>query len=374
MLVAGHLLHPGAVRWSHHSNAGEVSRFVERQHVIAVDLGGTHIRAAAVDERGRLSHRHATPTDPGRGFQDVIVRMGELILRIASDAGVTDAVPVGVAAPGPLNPRTGTVLYTPNLPGWRDVPLVAMLEERVGGPMYLANDGNCAALGERRYGCAQGIDDLVYLALGTGVGGGIVSGGVLVDGVRGLGAEVGHVSVAMDGPRCTCGSVGCLEAFVSGWAIKREAEAVATTADGDLLLRLAGDGELHAGIVKAAADQGDPAAHLILDRAGRALGAAMGAFTNIFNPRMIVIGGGVAALGEHLLGPARRTMQAHSFIDMRADVRVTYSSLGRDTGLYGAAALALANVASRPVPLGSSTDSWSDVPGSPGSAEKSTTA
>lgn len=162
---------------------------------------------------------------------------------------------------------------------------------------------------------------------------------MLVDGARGLGAELGHVTVALDGPRCTCGSVGCLEAFVSGWAIMREAEAVATTRDGDLLRRSAGDGELHAGIVKVAADKGDPAARLILDRAGRALGAALGTFTNIFNPRMIVIGGGVATLGDHLLAPARRTMQAHSFNDMRADVTITTSSLGKDTGIYGAAAL-----------------------------------
>lgn len=202
---------------------------------------------------------------------------------MANDAGMDESIPVGVASPGPLNPRTGTVLYTPNLPGWREVPLKAMLESAVSRPVLLANDGNCAALGGMRYGSARGVEDLVYLALGTGVG------GVLVDGARGLGAEVGHVTVAMDGPRCTCGSVGCLEAFVSGRAIKREAEAVATTADGDLLRRLAGDGEMHAGIVKDAAEQGDLAAQMILGRAGRALGAAMGTFTNIFNPRIIVI-------------------------------------------------------------------------------------
>ncbi|HYI24347.1 MAG TPA: ROK family protein, partial [Thermomicrobiales bacterium] len=132
------------------------------------------------------------------------------------------------------------------------------------------------------------------------------------------------------------------ESFVSGWAIRRDAEAVATTADGDLLRQLAGDGEVHAGIVAKAANQGDPAARAILDRAGRALGAAMGALTNIFNPQVIVIGGGVAAIGEHLLEPARKAMPQYSFVDMRADVSIVYSSLGHDTGIYGAAALALA--------------------------------
>lgn len=319
---------------------------MSQQHVIAVDLGGTHIRTAVVDQLGRLAHRHATPTDAGGGHEAVIERMGNLINDTALDAGVRDSTPVGVASPGPLNPRTGTVLYAPNLPGWRDVPLVDMLWERIDRPVYLANDGNCAALGEMWYGSAQGVDDLVYLALGTGVGGGVVCGGVLIDGARGLGAEVGHVTVAMDGPRCTCGSIGCLESFVGGWAIQRDAQAVATTAEGELLRRLAGEGAPHAGIVKAAAERGDAAALAILNRAGRALGAAMGAFINLFNPRMIVIGGGVAALGELLMEPARRNMQVHSFVDMRADVHVTYSSLGADTGLYGAAALALARTSS----------------------------
>lgn len=310
------------------------------RRVLAVDLGGTHIRAAVVDDSGRLDHRRSIPTNAAAGHADVIARMAELIADTAEIASVDPSTPVGIASPGPLNPRTGTVLYTPNLPGWRDVPLRAMLEAEVGRPVMLANDGNCGALGEMRYGGAGGVEDLVYLALGTGVGGGVISGGTLVDGVRGLGAEVGHVTVAMDGPRCSCGSVGCLEAFVGGWAIKREAEAVATTADGDLLRRIAGTGELHAGIVKEAAEQDDLAARMILDRAGRALGAALGTFVTVFNPSMIVIGGGVAGLGEHLLGPARSTMLAHSFVDMRDDVSVTYSSLGEDTGLYGAAALA----------------------------------
>lgn len=310
--------------------------------VIAVDLGGTHIRVGVVGESGNLEHHARVATDAERGPASVIERMAGRIDETVEAAGLDPSTPVGVASPGPLNPKTGTVLYTPNLPGWRNVPFVALLRERIGRPVYLANDGNCGALGEVRFGSARGVDDLIYIALGTGVGSGIVSGGNLIDGVRGLGPEVGHMGVALDGPRCSCGSVGCLESFVSGWAIRREAEAVATTADGDLLRELAAGGDIHAGIVARAADQGDPAARLILARAGRALGAAMGALVNIFNPSMIVIGGGVAAIGDHLLAPAREAMLAHSFVDMRADVRIAYSTLGNDTGIFGAAALALA--------------------------------
>lgn len=309
--------------------------------VLAVDLGGTHIRVGVVGGTGDLEHLARIATRPELGPRSVIERMAGLINETAGLAGLDASIPVGVASPGPLNPKTGTVLYTPNLPGWRDVPFVTLLEPQIGRTVYLANDGNCGALGEMRFGSANGVRDLVYFALGTGVGGGIVSGGRLIDGVRGLGSEVGHMNVALDGPRCSCGSVGCLESFVSGWAIKREAEAVATTADGDRIRELAGGGEVHAGIVAAAADEGDLAARLILNRAGRALGAAMGALVNLFNPGMIVVGGGVAAIGEHLLAPARETMIAHSFVDMRADVTIAYSSLGHDTGIYAAAALAL---------------------------------
>ncbi len=321
-----------------------MSERAERK-VLAVDLGGTHIRVGVVSEAGGLEHLARVATRAELGPSSVIERMAGQIIETVARAGLDAAIPVGVASPGPLNPKTGTVLYTPNLPGWRDVPFVAMLEAQIGRTVHLANDGNCGALGEMRFGSAKGVRDLVYFALGTGVGGGIVSGGHLIDGVRGLGSEVGHMNVALDGPRCSCGSIGCLESFVSGWAIKREAEAVATTADGDRIRELAGDGEIHAGIVATAADEGDLAARLILNRAGRALGAAMGALVNLFNPEMIVVGGGVAAIGERLLAPARETMLAHSFVDMRADVSIAYSSLGHDTGIYGAAALALEQTA-----------------------------
>lgn len=313
---------------------------MDEQQVIAVDLGGTNIRVAVISAAGELMHRTQMATHAEEGPRAVITRIGTLINRVAATAGIGDPVPVGIASPGPLNPRTGVVLYTPNLPGWRDVPFVEILTDLIDRPATLGNDGNCGALGEVRFGSAKGVENLVYLALGTGIGGGIISEGVLIDGKNGLGAEVGHITIALDGPRCTCGSVGCLEAFASGWAIQREAEYVATTEDGDLLRKLAGGGKIHAGVVAEAAEQGDPAARQLLDRAGRALGAAIGSFVNIFDPEMIVIGGGVAALGDLLIGPAKLAMATHSFVDMRADVTLAYSSLGDDTGLYGAAALA----------------------------------
>lgn len=307
--------------------------------VIAVDLGGTNIRGALVTREGEIVRRFDMATMAAEGPDAVIGRIAKVIDTVAESADGDD--PVGIASPGPLDPREGTILFTPNLLGWRNVPLVEQVKSATGRRVALQNDGNCGALGEAYFGSARGVDDLVYLALGTGIGGGVLSNGMLVDGARGLGAEVGHVVIAMDGPRCTCGSVGCLEAFAAGWAIRRAAELVATTADGDRLRQLAAGGEMHAGIVAIAAEEGDPAARRILGRAGRALGAAIGAFTNIFNPSMVVIGGGVAGIGELLIGPARDAIPQHSFIDMRHDMTVDYSSLGKDTGLLGAAALAI---------------------------------
>lgn len=310
------------------------------EHVIGVDLGGTNIRVALVDANGNMTHTTRKPTRSEQGPEAVIRRIGDLVNEVAQAAGIDADVPVGIASPGPLNPRTGIVHYTPNLPGWRDVPLVALLEAHVNRRVALANDGNCAALGEMRFGRAKGVQNLVYLALGTGIGGGVVSEGILIDGKNGLGCEIGHTLVAIDGPRCNCGSIGCLEAFASGWAIQAEALKVATTADGDLLHELAIDGNIHAGVVATAASQGHEASIAILDRAGRALGAAIGSFINMFDPEMIVIGGGVAALGELLMGPARRMIPQYSFVDMRNGVPIEYSQLGSDTGIYGAGALA----------------------------------
>lgn len=309
--------------------------------VLAVDLGATNIRAALVTRDGKIVRRASRSTSVAGEPRAVVDRMAASIAEI--EAGIDADIPIGIASPGPLDPRAGTILFTPNLPDWRDVPLVAWMEEATGRRVALQNDGNCGALGEVDFGSAAGVDDLVYLALGTGIGGGIISGGMLVDGRRGLGAEVGHVVIALDGPRCTCGSIGCLEAFASGWAIRRDAELVAATADGDRLRELAADGELHAGIVAAAAEEGDPAAAAIMRRAGRALGAAIGAFANLFNPSMVVIGGGVAGVGETLLSHTREAIPQHSFIDMRRDLTIGYSSLGNDTGLLGAAALAFRN-------------------------------
>lgn len=308
--------------------------------VLAVDLGGTNLRVAVVGADGSLTDRQHAPTDADQGPDSVLARMAALVESVAAAAGLPAGAPVGIASPGPINPRSGVVYFTPNLPGWRNVPLGPRIEQLTGRPTATANDANCAGLGEVAFGAARGRSDVIYLGLGTGVGGAVVSGGNLIDGVRGLGAELGHVCVSMDGPRCTCGAIGCLETYVSGWAIAREGELVATTADGEAIRRAAASSHINAGTIAAAAREGDEVARTILARAGRALGVAIGALTNIFNPELVVIGGGVARVGEYLLGPAREVVSSYSFHAMREDLTIVDATLGDDGGLFGAAALA----------------------------------
>jgi len=309
------------------------------ERAIAVDLGGTNLRVALVRGDGTIETRRSERTPEG-GPEAIIDRMVAMIGETVAEAGGKD-IPVGAAIPGPLDPATGIVAYTPNLPGWRRFPLGERLRARLGRPVRLVNDGSSAAVGEARFGTARGCPDLGYMAVGTGGGGGIISDGRLLEGATGLAGEVGHVTVALDGGRCTCGSIGCLETFTAGWAITRDAGLVAATAEGRRLRELAGDGPVTPSLVAEAAVEGDAAAVRLLHRAGRALGAAMGVFVNLFNPRLIVVGGGISTLGEPLLGPAKAAIADHCFPLAREGLRIERSALGDDTALLGAAALAL---------------------------------
>ena len=309
--------------------------------VLAVDLGGTHLRVAAIGHDGGILLRESIPTYAERGWEQVLDRMGALCNAIAERASLSAAAPVGIASPGPLDPRTGVVLFTPNLPNWLNVPLGPRLAELTGRPVRTSNDANCAALGEARFGAGKGLSDIVYLGLGTGIGGGLILGGRLYEGGFGMGAELGHVVVDMGGPRCHCGSVGCLEAYLAGWAIAGEGHLVALTADGAGLRELAAGEEISGRVIAQAAGEGDPAAIAIYERAGRALGAAMGSFVNTFNPQATIIGGGASVVGELLLGPARRALAQHAFRMLREPMEIRLATLGDDNGLIGAGALAL---------------------------------
>lgn len=311
------------------------------RRAVGVDLGGTNLRAAVVGLSGTIEHRQSVPTNAEEGPDKVLRRMADLVMSVAETAGLDKSSVIGVAAPGPLNPKTGIVHFTPNLPGWLDFPLRDELARLTGFQVVVENDANCAVVGEARFGAAKGASDVIYLGLGTGVGGGAIVNGTLVGGVNGLGGELGHVCVALDGPRCTCGGIGCLEAFTAGWAIAREGELVAATSDGAALREAASGNEITPRAIIKSAEAGDPSAIAILKRSGRALGAALGSFVNIFNPELIVIGGGLGVGDGHILATAREALAEYSFRAQREAARIVVAKLGDDSGLFGAGALAL---------------------------------
>lgn len=306
--------------------------------VVGVDLGGTYIRAALADERGVLVARRKVETLAREGIEAVVGR----IVKAAEEVGVVDAAALGICSPGPLSSRTGVVYSPPNLPGWRDVPLVEMLEERLGVPVFLGNDANAAALGEYAYGAGRGVGHMIYVTVSTGVGGGVISDGRLLEGRHGAAGEVGHVVLEPDGPPCNCGNRGCLEALVSGTAIARQARE-AISAGRETSIEHLAETDPHgvtAEVVVRAARGGDDLAGELLQRVGRWLGLAFVGLVHLFDPQVIVVGGGVTNAGELLMKPTRDTMFAGIMPIYKEDLKVVPPDLGPDAGLYGAISLA----------------------------------
>src|SRR5579883_2574637 len=221
----------------------------------AVDLGGTKIFAAIVDEHGRIVASERRPTEAALGPDAVIERMVEALRTAAASADLrTEALhAIGVAAAGPVDAKRGMVTNPPNLPGWVEVPLVARVHAALGLPTVLENDANASAVGEHAFGAGRGADDMVYLTISTGIGAGIIIGGRLYAGASGAAGEVGHMTVLPDGPLCGCGRRGCLEAMASGTGIAREGAAAAGAGRSALLAQLAGEwGEMTSEVVALA--------------------------------------------------------------------------------------------------------------------------
>ena len=185
-------------------------------YILAVDLGGTQIRAALCDLQGQILRRIAYPTQAASGLDAVIKRLEDTIAEAIGSTPLDQIIGIGIGAPGPLNPITGILLEAPNLPGWYNVPLRNIISARFGLPTFLGNDANLAGLAENTFGAGHGQSHMIYLTVSTGIGGGIIVDGRMLLGARGLGAEVGHTIVDPDGPLCSCGHHGCVESFASG--------------------------------------------------------------------------------------------------------------------------------------------------------------
>ncbi len=302
---------------------------------VGIDLGGTQLRVAVADDRGRLRTVVRHPTEAARGRQHVTNR----IVAAVAEALKKDGTPtrrvraLGIGLPGPVDPAVGIVISPANLPGFRNVPLNRLLTRATGIPSYLHHDAHLAALGEHRRGAARGASEMIYVTVSTGIGAGLVLRGELYAGAHGIAGEVGHIVVQRDGPRCTCGNRGCLEAIASGTGIARAARESAPGVPDSALHGLE---HPHAADVVRAACAGDELANAILENAGTYLGLAMGTLVNLFNPQLIVLGGSVIKAGNLLLGPMRRSMTASSWQASRRGLRIVRPALGDDAGLIGA--------------------------------------
>jgi glucokinase len=309
-------------------------------------MGGTNIRCAAVSAAGEVLLMERGPSHASRHASDVSKNIAAQLLHLldsARERGLGSPRAIGVAVPGPLDVYTGIVKAAPHVAAWHGYPLRSELENLIGRSIVLENDANAWALGEFWRGAAQGRRDVVLLTLGTGVGGGLIIDGNLVHGRSGMAGELGHVTVEPDGPRCDCGTRGCLEAYASASGLRGLFENRMGLAPGAQLPAaiVDADGDFSVRGLSAEARRGDRIALDTFALAGNYLGIAIASFLNIFNPELVVIGGGVAGALPYM----RKTMQVQvrerAFRAISAQVKIVRAALGADGGVVGAAYAAM---------------------------------
>jgi glucokinase len=315
------------------------------RRTIGVDLGGTKLLAGAVDPRLRVHHRaQRTVTGLDQGtLLDVAV---DAVQEVRESAGA-EVQAVGFGIPCLIDRRTGLASSSVHLP-LADVAFADVMAERLGLPVFVDNDGNAAALAEHRAGAAQGASEALIMTLGTGIAGGLILRGELYRGAVGFGGEFGHMSIEMDGPLHAgdCRNRGCVESYASGSALADEARRLAFERPGSGLARAVREGlEIAGPLVTELAHDGDSAAVEAIELIGSRLGVALAGLVNIFNPEVVVIGGGVLAAGELLLAPARAEMARRALVPARDFVRIVPARFGVDAGMIGAATLAFDGLA-----------------------------
>jgi glucokinase len=341
-------------------NVKNKTGFIMNRFSIGVDLGGTNLRIAAVDDQGSLLEKVALGTQLSLGRDRVIDDMCDAIQRIAQKyKNSAPLLGIGIGVPGIVDVEAGMMRAAVNLPGWADYPARSEIERRLRTPVILENDGNVAAMGEKWLGAAKNYSDMAMLTLGTGVGGGLVLGDAIWHGVNGMAGEFGHITVEPDGPLCPCGNCGCLELYASATAVVRMArEAAASNPGSALATAAAGGAAFSAQSVYNLAIRGDEDARRIFQRVGRSLGIALATLINILNLPVYVIGGGAASAWEAFAPSLFAELRQRSVIyaantpDDPSPTSTTLVNpsaakrtvvapalLGGDAGLYGAARL-----------------------------------
>lgn len=317
---------------------------LEKKYSIGVDFGGTNIVSAIVNCQGKIVSRLKVPTLAERGKEATIKRIIETIHKniVQSTIVLDDIIGIGIGAPGPLDIKRGIINFAPNLPGWIDVPLKKKLKNEFNMKVVLENDANAAAWGERCFGAGQGVDNLVCFTLGTGIGGGIIIDGKIYHGNNYGAAELGHMTVNKNGPRCNCGNYGCLEAYSSATGIKnriinRIEEGIKSeflNFDDDKLFE-----SLRLKSIFEAARKGDKLTKDVVEEAISYLGIAIANIAIILNPEMVVLVGGITNEGDKLLIPLREEVKKRAFYSNYKSLKIVIGKLGGNAGVLGAAAL-----------------------------------
>lgn len=317
--------------------------------ILGVDIGGTKIAAAIVTEEGKITARGSGPTSAQAGPETVIDNIFAIIDKVISSANVAprQLSCIGIAAAGIIDSENGKVIFSPHLPGWREVPLRDIVHKRFNIPAFLGNDASLAALGEWYFGVKKQVANLIYVTVSTGIGGGIICNGRLYTGVLGTAGEIGHMTIDVNGPRCNCGSAGCWETLASGTALAGEAVRQIKGGAATVITELVGDdlSKVDAKIVFQAAKQRDKLANELISRLGYYLGVGLANLVNIFNPELILIGGGVSKMGDLLLEPAKKVVKERAFATPANAVQIKPALLGDDSSILGSAAFALDNLA-----------------------------
>ncbi len=297
------------------------------EYSIGVDLGGTNLRAAAIDKEGKLLDKISVETNLGAGRDAVINDIVSSISSVRSKFAGQRLAGVGIGVPGFIILETGYILGSNNLPELEGFPVRDAIEQRLGTPIILENDANAAAMGEKWMGAGRGVEDLVLMTLGTGIGGGIISHGRVLHGFRGMAGEIGHITVNPTGNPCGCGNYGCLEKHASATAVESMAMVMSL-----------GDNLTSRDIFDLAV-KGHPKALMIWISMGRALGIALATLINLFNYPLFLLSGGQLPAWDFFAPAMLEEVKQRSFTFRNADTRIEKATLGSEAGLYGAAYL-----------------------------------
>ena len=307
---------------------------------IGIDLGGTFIKGGVVDGAGNILLSDKVPTESDKGAGQVAKNIALLALSLMERLSLkaADVVGIGMGVPGMIDGKAGNVIYSNNL-NWKDFRIAETVEKLSGLPVKIANDANVAVLGEVKFGAGKGCENVVMLTLGTGVGGGVIAEGVMVEGNKGAGAELGHSVIVAGGEQCTCGRKGCLEAYASATALIRDTKR-AMEAHKDSKMWEIGDLEKVTGKTAFDYRECDLYAKTVVENYIRNLASCITNFANIFRPEVVLLGGGVCAQGDNLVKPLQKLLNEELFAgELGPQVEIKTAELGNSAGLLGAAAL-----------------------------------